>query len=120
MRFTINVAPVTKKNSQRIIKARGHYMVIPSKAYLKYEKASASYMPETEPIEKPVNLKAVFYMPTRRRVDLVNLEEALCDLLVHYKVIADDNCKIVFSMDGSRVDYDKENPRTEVEIKEIE
>ena len=55
-------------------------------------------------------------MPTRRRVDLTNLQEALCDLLVHYNIIEDDNCKIVTTMDGSYVGYDKENPRTEVEI----
>lgn len=55
-------------------------------------------------------------MPTRRRVDLVNLEQALLDILVKYNVIEDDNSKIVFSMDGSYVDYDKENPRTEVFI----
>lgn len=66
-----------------------------------------------------VNIKAVFYMPTRRRVDLVNLQEALLDVLVKYRVIEDDNSKIVYSMNGSYVDYDKENPRTEVEIWEI-
>ena len=53
-------------------------------------------------------------------MDLVNLEEALCDLLVAYGVIEDDNCRIVASMDGSRVSYDKDNPRTEVEITKIE
>jgi Holliday junction resolvase RusA-like endonuclease len=73
-------------------------------------------MPRVEPISEPVNVKAVFYMPTKRRVDLVNLQEALLDVLVKEQVIVDDNCKIVYSMDGSYVDYDKENPRTEVEI----
>ena len=55
-------------------------------------------------------------MPTKRRVDLINLHSALHDVLVHYKVIEDDNSKIVVSTDGSRVRYSKENPRTEVEI----
>lgn len=59
-------------------------------------------------------------MPTRRRVDLVNLQEALCDILVKYGVLKDDNRNIVATMDGSMVLYDKENPRTEVEIKKIE
>ena len=66
----------------------------------------------------PVNVKALFYMDTRRRVDLVNLEQALCDLLVHYKMIEDDNSTIIKSMDGSRVLYDKDDPRTEVVIEE--
>jgi hypothetical protein len=30
--------------------------------------------------------------------------------------LADDNSNIVVSMDGSRVLYSKENPRTEIEI----
>jgi Holliday junction resolvase RusA-like endonuclease len=55
-------------------------------------------------------------MPTRRKVDLVNLLEATHDILVKYEVLADDNSGIIYSVDGSRVMYDKENPRTEVEI----
>jgi Holliday junction resolvase RusA-like endonuclease len=58
-------------------------------------------------------------MPTQRRVDLANLIEALQDILVAAHVLADDNCKIVVSTDGSRVFYDKSNPRTEVEIREV-
>ena len=53
-------------------------------------------------------------MPSKRKVDLNNLLEATTDMLVHYKVIEDDNSNIVVSHDGSRVFYDKENPRTEI------
>lgn len=67
-------------------------------------------------INEPVTVRCMYYMPTRRRVDLVNLLEATHDLLVKYEVLADDNCGIIYSVDGSRVLYDKENPRTEVEI----
>ena len=55
-------------------------------------------------------------MATRRRVDLANLLEAADDVLVHAGVIADDHSGIVVSHDGSRVLYDKEKPRTEIEI----
>lgn len=118
IKFTIKLAPVTKKNSQQIIynKSTGKAMIIPSKVYKQYEKDVKWFMPKVETITEPVNIKAVFYMPTRRRVDLVNLQEALLDVLVKYEVLEDDNCKIVYSMDGSYVSYDKENPRTEVEI----
>ena len=120
LRFTIPVAPRTKKNSQRIVTIGGHPRVIPSRAYKDYEEAAGYYLPHLkEPISAPVNVSAVFYMPTRRRVDLVNLEEALLDVLVRYGVLDDDNSKVVASMDGSRVDYDKEHPRTEVMISAI-
>lgn len=118
--FTIRLAPITKKNHSTIItnKTTGKLMVIPSKQYKDYEHESAWFMPHIKTIDRPVNIRAVFYMPTHRRVDLVNLLQALCDILVKYSVIEDDNFNIVAGFDGSRVDYDKENPRTEVWIYE--
>lgn len=117
MKITIPLPPVTKKNSQQIVWAKGRPMVIPSAKYKAYEKACALYVkPPKEPISTGVNVKCLYYMPTRRRVDLVNLMEATHDILVKYQVLADDNCTIVWSVDGSRVLYDKEHSRTEIEI----
>lgn len=122
MKLVIHMPPRTKKNSQRIFRgANGKVFIAPSKAYKDYEANAGFYLRHTEkPIDYKINIKAIFYMPTRRRVDLVNLEEALCDVLVRYRVIADDNCKIVASMDGSRVEYDPKDPRTEIEITGME
>ena len=116
--FTIKLPPITKKNHSQIVQVHGRPMVIPSKQYRQYERDARWFMPQMVPfsITEPVNVRALFYMPTRRRVDLVNLEEALLDVLVKYGVLEDDNSKIVVAMDGSRVLYDKENPRTEVII----
>ena len=120
IKFTINVAPVTKKNSQQIMRSKsGKPFIMPSKPYLQYEKDARWFLPHIDPIDNAVNVKAVFYMPTKRRVDLVNLQEALLDVLVKEGILEDDNSKIVYSMDGSYVDYDKDRPRTEVEIWEI-
>lgn len=95
-------------------------MLIPSKSYTEFERQSRWYVPKLkEPISQPVNLKVHFYMPTRRRVDLVNLLEAACDMLTYWRVIEDDNFKVVHSMDGSRVRYDKEHPRLEITITEV-
>lgn len=119
--FCVPIAPRTKKNSQRIIICRSRPMIIPSSAYKQYEKDCRIFMPKiNEPIDYPINLKCVFYMPTRRRVDLTNLQEAICDILVKYKIIADDNRNIIATMDGSMVLYDKDNPRTEIEIKKLD
>lgn len=117
--FTIGMAPRTKKNSQRILWVRGRPAIAPSKAYKAYERAAGRFVPKYG-LECKVNVKAVFYMPTRHRVDLVNLEEALCDILVHWGAIKDDSSKYIVSMDGSRVEHDKLNPRTEVEITELD
>lgn len=117
-KFVIELPPVTKKNSQRMIQRNGRMIPIPSKAYVEYEKAAGWFLKPLG-IDYPVNIKALYYMPTRRRVDKTNLESALCDVLVKHGVIEDDNSRIVVSTDGSRVLYDKENPRTEIYITEM-
>lgn len=117
IRLIIKLPPVTKKNSMQIIQ-RGKCqrpLLIPSKQYRQYE-SNAGWFLKPLAIARPVNIKALYFMPTRRKVDITNLESALLDVLVKHGVIADDNCHIVVSTDGSRVMYDKENPRTEVYI----
>ena len=121
MHITLGIAPITKKNHQQIVKVKGKSIVIPSKQYKQYEKDCGAFITQIpfSAFEEPVNVKCIYYMPTRRRVDLVNLEEATLDVLVKYGILADDNSNIVASMDGSRVLYSKEFPRTEIEITEI-
>lgn len=82
--------------------------------------SSSWYCHSDKPISEPVTVKCLFYMPTHRRVDLTNLPEAIDDVLVHTRVLEDDNSNIIVSHDGSRVLYDKENPRTEVYISRYE
>lgn len=117
MKFFIPVIPRTKKNSSRIVRSKGRFFVIPSAAYKKFEKECGSHIPHLQ-IDSAINIKAIYHMPTRHRVDLVNLHEALCDVLVTHGCIKDDNSNIVHSMDGSYVMYDKANPGIEVEITE--
>ena len=117
LNFTIKTNPRSKKNSSQIIRVHGKTMLIPSKLYKQYEKDCAWFLPHLDkPIDYPINLKCIFYMPTKRRVDLCNLQEAVCDMLVHYGILADDNRNIVATMDGSMVLYDKKNPHTDIEI----
>lgn len=118
--ITIPGTPITKKNSQQLVYA-GRPMIIPSKAYKDYRKACLAYIPPEAKlgIDHAVNLRCVYYMPTRRRVDLCNLLEATCDILVDAGVLKDDCSTIVAAHDGSRVDYDKEQPRVEIEIRPI-
>ena len=114
MRFTIPFEIKTKKNSSRVIKSKGRTIVLPSKQYTEFEKNALKYCPKLN-IDYPVMLKAVFYMSTRRKIDLNNAL-AFTDLLVKAGTIVDDNCRIVVGFDGSRIDYDKDNPRVEVEL----
>lgn len=115
IKLTIKLPPVTKKNSMQIVGNGKRPMLIPSAQYRRYER-DAGWFLKPLAIAEPVNIRAIYFMPTRRKVDITNLESALMDVLVKYGVIADDNCRVVVSTDGSRVMYDKENPRTEVTI----
>lgn len=119
--ITIPLNPVTKKNSMRIVQAGAYYKLLPSKAFTEYQKAAGIFLGEwrDKKISVPIEMKCLFYRQTRHRVDLTNLLSAIDDVLVHYNVLADDNCRIIVSHDGSRVLYDKANPRTEVYIEEI-
>jgi Holliday junction resolvase RusA-like endonuclease len=117
IKFTINLPPVTKKNSQRIVKRGNRYIILPSEKYEEYENAALWLVPKRGvPIDFPVNVKCLFYMPTKRLCDLTNHLEAIDDVMVKAGLLKDDNYKILVSHDGSRVLVDKDNPRTEVEI----
>lgn len=119
--LTIKGTPRSKKNSMQIVKFGNRPSLIPSAKYREFEKmAGSQIIPPDNPISDPVNVKMLFYMPTHRKIDLSNLISACLDILVKYKVLEDDNCNIVITQDGSRVFYDKENPRTEVFITPFE
>ena len=122
MHLTLYGDPRTKKNSMRLIGTRsGKPRVLPSKAFADYETSCLwQIRSPPSPISARVNVRCVYYMKTRRRVDLANLIEATTDILVKAGVLADDNSKIVAGHDGSRVEYNKSNPRVEIEIEKME
>ena len=115
--------PITKKNSQRIVTnpKTKRFMIMPSKQYKDYEAVALRNIdiPDT-PICEQVNVKCIYYMQTHRPCDLTNLMEATHDILVKAKVLDDDNNNIIVAVDGSRVAYDKENPRVEICIEEMQ
>ncbi len=123
--ITVPLAPITKKNSMRIMHSSktGKPFIMPSQKYMDYEAEAVWYCIGAGvrcPIEEPVEVKCLFYMPTRRKVDLTNLLESIDDVLVRAGVLKDDHSGIIVSHDGSRVLYDKDNPRTEVYIADYE
>lgn len=126
MKITLYGDPRTKKNSQRPVRIRkkggGEFTrLLPSEAYETYEKDCLRQITgdNRNCIDIPVNVRCIYFMKTRRRVDLSNLLEATDDILVSAGVLLDDNSRIVAGHDGSRVSYDKENPRVEITIEEM-
>lgn len=120
--FTISLPPVSKKNSQQILTNRttGKPFVMPSQQFKDYETAALWFVPKRYYIDYPVNVECHFYMSTKRKVDLTNLLEAIDDVMVKAGLLSDDNYTVIQSHDGSRVYYDKDNPRTEIRITKAE
>jgi len=123
LKFTIPLDPKGKKNSMqpRLGKGGKFLGMMQSDIYQQYEKDCLMCIPARvrKQITEPVNVKAIYYRRTKIKVDKTNLESALLDILVKAGVLVDDsaiNPNIVAGTDGSRVRYDKKNPRTEVTI----
>ena len=119
MRYIIYGNPITKKNSLQIVYAGGHPRISQSKQYKAYRECALWQLVGQrlkQPIDEPVNIMCLYYMKTRRMPDLVNLLEGTLDILVDAGILKDDNANIVVGHDGSRVRYDKQNPRVEIAI----
>lgn len=119
--FILDTAPRTKKNhGQSVTLKNGRRLMLPSKAYVAFEKAVLEQLDKNpvvkEPISEPINLKCIFYKDKAYRSDLVGYLQAIQDALVKAGVLEDDNSYIVDTVDGSRVELDREYPRIEVTI----
>ena len=99
----------------------GKPFIIQSKQYLAYEKdclQQLKYLYCFPTITGQLSMKALYYMPTKARPDLLNLLQASADILEKAKVIEND--KNIYSFDSSRImGIDKHNPRVEIEIEEV-
>lgn len=127
--FVIPLDPRTKKNSQMIAGTgarcpkcgkRAKQFIRQGRSNTEFAARAAQYMwpkPKT-PIAGTVKIVYRLYMKTRRKVDDLNLFGALDDILVKEQILKDDNISIIRDRDGSRVFYDKENPRAEIYIYE--
>lgn len=118
--FILPLKPVTKKNSGRIVTRSGYPKLLPSKQYEQFEKDCLPYFNMVKQrcgvITYPVNIKCLFFMSTKRCVDLVNLLNAIDDAMTKSGLILDDNRDIIAGHDGSRVYHDKYAPRIEIHI----
>lgn len=113
----------SKKNSQQIIfNSKTHKpMIVQSKIYKQFEKDCGYFLNKYKlNIDYPIGLKCTFIVPDKRKRDLTNLENAIADILVKYKVIEDDNYNIINNWDESRIIYQKGVEKTIIEIKKAE
>ena len=129
--ITIPLDPRTKKNHAMIAGSGARcptckrflkQFVKQGRAYDEYAARAKKYLASVpkDNITGPVNVRYHFYMQTRRLVDQTNLTQAADDILVDCGILADDNSSVIAGHDGTRVYYDKDNPRTEILITDLE
>ena len=124
MEIRLPILARSKKNSQQIIWNRNtkRPMIIQSKLYKEFEKECGIFLSryKGQTINEPINVKCIFYINDHRKRDLTNLENAIADILVKYKVLEDDNYNIIAGWDGSRIVYRKGQPEIVINITKME
>jgi len=123
LKIEIPLLTRSKKNSQEIIyNPHTHKpMIIQSKIYRNFERECGYFLSIYQSnINYPIGLKCTFIVPDKRKRDLTNLENAIADILVKYKVLEDDNYNIINNWDGSRIVYKKGIEKTIIEINKAE
>ena len=115
MTYTIHGSIRSKKNSKRIVSCGRFKRIIPSKAYLQWEKAAQGELyaiRERVYHDNPVHVMATFFYKGPRP-DIHGCMESLADCIEGI-LIANDG--LIESWDGTRIIHDKDNPRTEFSI----
>jgi Holliday junction resolvase RusA-like endonuclease len=123
MKLILPGRPYTKKNSQRILKNHrtGRPFIAQSEQYEQYEEQCLWYLNgKGEAYQQGIHLICRYWMPDLSSwPDLVGLIQATQDILQKDGIIKND--RQVCNLDGSRiVGVDKQNPRTEIIIEEME
>ena len=123
MQITISGRPVPKKNNPRIVgQGRGFIRLIPSKAWVEYEKQALKQLMVYGNVYVPgaVHVQARYFLPNYAHwPDLANLMAGTGDLLETAGIIPND--RRIVSWNGSAIwGIDKANPRVEIIINSIQ
>lgn len=119
MEIVIQGQPRTKKNSSQIAFRGNKRVILPSKAYKAYERVALIQLARVQAVHGPISVMCRYYLQNRAHwPDLVGLLQATSDILQAAGVIDDD--KYIVNYDGSMIaGLDKDNPRVEIIIHQI-
>lgn len=113
----------SKKNSKRIVTRGKRAFLIGSQDYLDWksvakQQISSQLKKDFIKFVEPVSIQIDVYFPDRRKADITNKVESIMDAMVDEGVIEDDKWQCVpeLILTGQ---YDKENPRVVIRIKNI-
>ncbi len=117
MTYIIRGAPRTKKTSNRVVRAGAFTKVLPSAAYVSYERAAVPQLRAQHcgmPVyREPVHVRATFYRE-KNLGDWTGYAQALGDILEAAGIVEND--RLIAHWDGTRLLKDAANPRVEFEV----
>ena len=113
MKIIIPGNPISVNHYTANTKFGRKYLTKKAKEYQKVVKESSKHI--TEPFTGDVQVKVIYYFGDKRRRDLLNYDKVWADSFEGI-VYLDDKQIIKATLEKK---YDKENPRTEVEIWQI-
>ena len=100
MEIVIHGQPRTKKNSSRIVIRDNIRKLLPSDAFIRYEKAALLQLAHVGAVQGPISVCCRYYLQDRRSwPDLVGLLQATSDILQDAGIIEDD--KYIVNYDSS-------------------
>ena len=119
LKIIIPGRPTPKKNSPRIIPARGNRppMLLPAQSWYEFIKRCEPHILPHGNIQfdTPVQVCVNVWLQDARKPDLVNVLQGVGDMLEHFKLLTND--RLIESWNGSRIcGIDRPNPRTEITI----
>lgn len=123
LKLTVIGAPRTKKTGQRIVKVGKFSKILPSKAYLDWEKSALvelaphiGRLRHLLPLAFEMSCQASIYRDAERG-DACNYYQAIADMLQKAGIIAND--VLIRHWDGSRLLKDAAQPRIVLILQEI-
>ena len=114
---------IAKKNSQMAVSMGKRNMILPSKAYQKWEKAIVKHLKGSGLVYTggyPAVMTFYHYRKTLATFDLSNMFEGVQDVFQKLGIIAEDNMNhIIPAIKGRGWEKDKENPRVLITIEKF-
>ena len=96
-------------------------MSFPNAAYQKWHKEQTEYLNIVGPKKTYIicSMSMTFFFPDKRRTDTINKEESILDLFVDVGILNDDDWTCLRSRHIYSGGIDKENPRVEIDIVDL-
>ena len=120
MNLTVFGDVPSKKNSRNIFYAKNRLYNLPSNRYEKWHTTALKSIRGHKLVKDIGQVILTFFPSTRRKSDLSNKTESIMDLLVDAGILEDDNWFICSDIRMVFGGVDKDKPRCEIEIEELE